>query len=237
MEDDNFDPNEAVVVRPQAAVVKGTVLGTVVSQPATVMGTVVRQQDVQPTVVQGSFVPQPTGAGDQTPLMSKSDYPMQPFYPYRNWKDGLCNCFSECSNCCCTCCCPFGPIAQLYERVVQRGSYWIIFIVLAFFFLMSILFEIIQPFSGGDSENISTAGDIFYWIFWLATFVLTCIVRKNVRIKYEIPEHCCPGLEDCCCAFWCTPCTMCQIWRHITGGSAGGARGCGCSEDPEKGCC
>ena len=237
MQDDGFDPNGDVVVnsKPQPVV-----LGSVVSQPV-VVGSVVSTGAMQPVVVQGGFVQQPEATGAGAPLMSKSDYPMQPFGDHRNWKDGLCNCFSECSNCCCTCCCGFQQVAMLHERVVQRGSYLIIFCALGFFYIMSLIFDqiagIIWASDRDASEGLSTTGDWFFFIFWLCSFVITFLVRREVRTKYEIPEQCCPGVEDCCCAFWCLGCTQCQIWRHITGGTAAGAKGCGCTEDPEKGCC
>lgn len=50
----------------------------------------------------------------------------------------------------------------------------------------------------------------------MAVFVLIVVFRTRlyVRHRYGIPEASCNGCEDCCCAFWCTPCTVCQMLRH-----------------------
>lgn len=48
----------------------------------------------------------------------------------------------------------------------------------------------------------------------LLLFVLTMRLRSFVRSKYNIPEKTCNGCEDCCCSFWCSACTLCQIGRH-----------------------
>lgn len=47
-------------------------------------------------------------------------------------------------------------------------------------------------------------------------FVLFIMIRARgyIRSKYQIPEQSCQGCEDCCCSFWCSPCTVCQMARH-----------------------
>ena len=61
--------------------------------------------------------------------------------------------------------------------------------------------------------------------FFLVSFDLICFifftvilsrVRKNVRIKYSIPESgtCAPDWEDLCCSLLCTFCTLTQLLRH-----------------------
>ena len=215
-------------------------------------------QPVIPTLVQGHYIEQPitnqTVTG--TPVISKSEYPMQPFNEQRKWKDGLCDCFSELSICCCTFWCPFQPIAMLYELLMRRGSFWILFSTLGFFWLSYIILDVIGylvMWSNPGSENHQEASgtlwlmsEVGYWIFWACAFGITWTIRNEVRRKYEIPEQCCREQthriggtfsEDCCCSFWCTPCTICQIWRHVTGGTPAGAMGCSCVKDPEQGCC
>lgn len=54
-------------------------------------------------------------------------------------------------------------------------------------------------------------------------------VRSAVRSKYSIPETSCQGgMEDCCCIFWCTPCSISQMLRH-TGDYENKPAGC-CTE-------
>lgn len=43
---------------------------------------------------------------------------------------------------------------------------------------------------------------------------LTRKVRGSIRNKYQIPEERCAGAEDCACATFCMPCTICQMGRH-----------------------
>ena len=189
-------------------------------------------------------------------ITSNSNYQMQPFNEHRNWIDGLCDCCSEPAICCCVFWCPFQPIAMLYERVMRRDSFWILFSTLGFCWLSYIILDIIAYlviFSNPGNENHQDASrtlwlmsDVGYLIFWACAFGITLTIRKEVRSKYEIPERCCQTRarriggtfsEDCCCSFWCTTCTICQIWRHITGGKSKGAKGCSCAKDPEQGCC
>jgi Cys-rich protein (TIGR01571 family) len=49
---------------------------------------------------------------------------------------------------------------------------------------------------------------------WLLLLIVTMKLRSYVRAKYQIPEKSCRGCEDCCCAFWCLSCTICQVARH-----------------------
>lgn len=58
--------------------------------------------------------------------------------------------------------------------------------------------------------------DIFRIAFSVFVFIIVARTRKKVRSRYDIPEETCGGAEDCCCAFWCTCCTIAQISRHTT---------------------
>lgn len=44
----------------------------------------------------------------------------------------------------------------------------------------------------------------------------TSATRGSIREKYMIREHRCYDVEDCCCATFCMPCTICQMARHTT---------------------
>ena len=52
---------------------------------------------------------------------------------------------------------------------------------------------------------------LLYSIFVLIVMIRT---RSHIRNKYQIPEQTCSGCEDCCCSFWCSACTICQMARH-----------------------
>jgi Cys-rich protein (TIGR01571 family) len=52
---------------------------------------------------------------------------------------------------------------------------------------------------------------------WLLVYTvlliwLLCKTRGHIRNKYKIPSAL--GCEYCCCAFWCTCCTVAQMARH-----------------------
>ena len=49
-------------------------------------------------------------------------------------------------------------------------------------------------------------------MIWMIS--LTKKVRESIRNKYQIPEDNCEGIEDCFCATFCMPCTICQMGRH-----------------------
>ena len=44
---------------------------------------------------------------------------------------------------------------------------------------------------------------------------LTRATRAAIRNKYQIPEERCVGCEDCMCATFCMPCTICHMGRHV----------------------
>jgi len=53
--------------------------------------------------------------------------------------------------------------------------------------------------------------------FFLIYFIyLTLNVRRSIRNKYQIQEGSCEGAEDCLCATFCLPCTICQMGRHTS---------------------
>lgn len=50
--------------------------------------------------------------------------------------------------------------------------------------------------------------------FYLYTLIVMMRTRAAVRAKYEIPNERCGDAEDCCCAFWCSCCTVAQLARQ-----------------------
>jgi Cys-rich protein (TIGR01571 family) len=44
--------------------------------------------------------------------------------------------------------------------------------------------------------------------------IATCKAREYLRHQYNIEPEMCGSCEDCCCAYWCGPCTLCQMARH-----------------------
>ena len=68
-----------------------------------------------------------------------------------------------------------------------------------------------------DQQIVALLTGITYMInlAWLILLVyLIAITRYRIRLRYGIPEQVCFLCEDCCCAFWCTCCTVSQMARH-----------------------
>ena len=98
------------------------------------------------------------------------------------------------------------------------------------------LSAVIEMFGGTDDEDdgkdtgvppFSDMGDAEGWVtglnialnaigvaFGLMVLLVSFRARRYIRQKYGIPERRCRGCEDCCCVFWCTPCSLCQMARH-----------------------
>lgn len=53
--------------------------------------------------------------------------------------------------------------------------------------------------------------DIFVLVYMVC---LTKTVRGSIRNKYQISDETCGRLQDCMCATFCMPCTICQLGRH-----------------------
>jgi len=73
-------------------------------------------------------------------------------------------------------------------------------------------------------ENMEMLNTLVTVVGWGISTYLVCRLRGHVRSLYSIRENSCIGMEDVCCAFWCTYPVLCQMMRHVyayevTGGS------------------
>ena len=69
--------------------------------------------------------------------------------------------------------------------------------------------------------------------FGLFILVLLIRTRQYMRARYNIATGCCGQAEDCCCAFFCGPCLVCQMARH----TADYRHDCCCAPCCRKCCC
>jgi Cys-rich protein (TIGR01571 family) len=128
--------------------------------------------------------------------------------------------------------------------------FWLYFVYLVVSGSLSFVIGLFSPdeetaaedefgFGGGlsDLENVpawvnalSTARDLLEMALFIFMLVVTIRMRRFLRDRYRIPERfCCIGCEDFCCAFWCMPCTICQMGRHTA--DYGTYHGRCCAED------
>ena len=149
------------------------------------------------------------------------------------WRHGLCDCFELCDNCGCSpengCmfwqgwwCTPL-LLGQLMQRghlspfgvpATQPGHYQNTYgFVMVVWIAFLVVFGIFRQYT--------------VWIYYVLMALLITNVRYYVRRKYAIPASCCVEqggstggccaegrVEDFCCGFWCTCCTVIQMARQ-----------------------
>ena len=77
---------------------------------------------------------------------------------------------------------------------------------------------------------VTLIGQILQLIAYMMV-VLIMNLRQAFRTKYGIVagrDGCC-SCEDCCCSFWCMPCTLSQMHRHTDITRQLQPAGCNCS--------
>lgn len=145
--------------------------------------------------------------------------------PIGRWRDGLCSCCSQ--GCChpsliCSSCFPLVAIAQVMTRlklsvIGTRTSMF--YSKLTFTFLVSItigMFILCDEDIFDAPHTDLTISKVAASVYSFVIFVLVFIVRRSIRRKYQIPDQCCGGLEDCCVAAYCPCLGISQMMRHTT---------------------
>jgi len=156
--------------------------------------------------------------------------------PDVRFADGVCSCCNNPKLCLASWCCPAVTVAQLWERVVARGTFWMVFLslVLAAILIAYLTADCPQPvlecIDGADgapkcdvvapSQPPSAAcefGGKLESAAALVTVALVAIARSRVRAHDAIAPSCCPGtFDDICCACCCGPLATSQLLRHIS---------------------
>ena len=149
--------------------------------------------------------------------------------PREKWRDGICDCWNlGCCHpqWCLTCWCAPCALGQVLTRLklsacasptqaVGAGctAFQILFALQVVFLVLNTLLSLLKFY---------TLSFVLYLIMYIFILIVTLLLRRYVRNKYQIPETaccckeggCCHGCEDFCCAFWCGSCTICQLARH-----------------------
>lgn len=152
--------------------------------------------------------------------------------PVGRWRDGLFDC---CSIGCChpvicnALCCPLAILGQIMTRVgfdfLGRPSRDngingpnTLFSILCFWVFVNLALFSAYNFKWSQGMELSMADlgalafvNVSYLLF---VVYLASATRGSLREKYYIRESRFHDLEDCCCATFCLPCTVCQMARH-----------------------
>jgi len=160
--------------------------------------------------------------------------------PMGRWKDSMCDC---CQLGIChpviwnAYCCPLILLGQVMTRLKltwlandrsssanPRGTFYAMATITAVLFLLRWIVTVILVQIAPSSENgfqqtntyLLCQGASYFITIMMIIFIVTVVVktRKRIRQKYGIPAQDCGGCEDCCCAYWCTCCTIAQMARH-----------------------
>ena len=143
--------------------------------------------------------------------------------PRGQWRDNWTNCFSQTNaQCFLSCFCSPCAVGQIMTRMnldwkadpFQAGqekpalsTFKIVFIITTVYHVVGRIFSIAGL---GYLESVVLVLMAVYVTF------ITCRTRKLIRTTYSIPTTMCgEEMEDCCCSFWCNPCTACHMARHL----------------------
>ena len=106
--------------------------------------------------------------------------------PVNPWSTGLLDCMEDRGNCCLTCVCPCITFGLVAE-IVDRGS----------------------TSSGTSAALYAVTGAM---TGWQCSWVYSCFYRTKMRAQYGLQEA---PFPDCCVAFFCEPCAICQEFREL----------------------
>lgn len=149
--------------------------------------------------------------------------------PTGKWRDGICDCctYGAChAQCWLAGCCSLLALGQLMTRLNLtplgkpassrlRGytspCYVMTFLVAIYWFCF------VVPYYATLIKDPSTKPSLWYNVvvisFLVFFFVAHTRTRNLLRRKYKIGNsYGCLG--DCCCAYWCSPCSVCQMASH-----------------------
>mmetsp|Transcript_20975 Transcript_20975/g.27062 ORF Transcript_20975/g.27062 Transcript_20975/m.27062 type:complete len:569 (+) Transcript_20975:151-1857(+) len=157
--------------------------------------------------------------------------------PVGHWRDNIYDCFSQ--GIChpmflTTIFCPLISLGQIMTRtrmtwtgtpgpiVETRMTFTSMWIILFSYITLNLVFIALpltrdSPFRDAETGDVDwlDAGPVLAvnLAFVLYCWCVTARTRASIKDKYAIEDTCGP-LEDCLCAGFCQPCTICQMGRH-----------------------
>ena len=146
----------------------------------------------------------------------KEDAPLTPAADKNQWTDGVCDCCKDPGMCCVIFFCDPITTGQLYKRMAQKQLIDRIPMLscVSISIFLWICYALSSTLNGSADPGASAIGSAVGMASGICLLLIVCTVRKAVRTRDGIQAGSCGDAEDCCCAFWCNPCTQCQLWRH-----------------------
>eukprot|EP01039_Chlorochromonas_danica_P005149 gene5149-5657_t len=126
--------------------------------------------------------------------------------PKNRWSDNICdwhkNLFPSCF--CVTFVC-FGVWleAQMAHKL-RMAKFWTIIYIFLSYWVVSLILVIIYP---------STA--VMLWMVFIFAWILSIVLRMRLIAVDNINEA--NQFKECCIGFWCPPCSIAQMARHLYG--------------------
>jgi len=146
------------------------------------------------------------------------------------WNSGLCSCCQY--GCfhpalCCACFFPMVLMGQVLTRMKltwyghrstppseeYKKTFGTVVTIWICYILLCSVFYCPPTVHHDDVDDKDTDQDCPMWkqlvvdiitpVFGLYTLIVMIRLRMAIRTKYNIPEDCCIGCEDCCCIFFC----------------------------------
>jgi len=173
---------------------------------------------------------------DSVPAMGvATGTPVTTVAPSSGFSSGLCECNTDWCSCCAATFCGPTVTAQLTERLVHKKRHTCIVLAIFLWFVAisqfifndsGSVFEGKASYSYDDKSDttpenvdapVSTSAVIasVAGLFSCAFCLLTCLVRRTIRARDNIPATVCSGsLDDLLLSCCCTCCVQAQILRH-----------------------
>lgn len=110
----------------------------------------------------------------------------------------------------------------IHDKKIFLSAFKVMLIAFIIYSVMDTALDmLLYPYLTGEYEDVPSwampldaAHQILKMSYGVFVLVITVRARHYIRKKYQIPEESCQGCEDCCCAFFCSVCTVCQMARH-----------------------
>jgi Cys-rich protein (TIGR01571 family) len=120
------------------------------------------------------------------------------------------------SACCLTCCCPCLTFARIRSLEFGHGYWKSVFV---FWLLAAMGNNVVwhmKLLAGNGQQKLGGPEHLLRFAASMYLVVMVASLREQYRKKYNIKvgRDGCGNSEDCCCAFWCMPCTLCQMAHH-----------------------